>query len=80
MYMFSVHIFFRASGATEAAAYSGPPPHPADLPWEAQPTPLPAQVGHNIPSKYVNIYIHMYVFYYRFLFIKATWGIASAAL
>ena len=48
MYMFSVHIFFRASEATEAAAYSGPPPHPADLPWGPQPTPLPAQVGHNI--------------------------------
>ena len=26
-----------------------------------QPTPLPAQVGHNISSKYVYIYIHMYV-------------------
>ena len=31
-------------------------------------------------SKYVNTYIHMYVFYYHFLFIKVTWGIASAAI
>ena len=47
-----------------------------------QPTPLPAQVGHNISNKYIHIhiYIHMYVFYYHFLLIKATWRIASAAI
>ena len=60
MYMFSVHIFFRASGATEAAAHSGPPPHPADLPWGPQPTPLPAQVGHNISIIHILTYICMY--------------------
>ena len=61
MYMFSVHIFFKASGATEAAANSGPP-HPADLPPDVagpQPTPLPAQVGHNISIIHIFTYICM---------------------
>ena len=60
MYMFSFRIFLGLQEPLRLQP-SGPLPHPVDLPWEPQSTPLPAQVGHNKPIVCMYIFFHTYV-------------------